>query len=71
MPVVKFDLSLYKKEAIVKAVEAFSNHALFKGRESKKKKEFSLSIKALHRHQEKTVIGEFCNYALGATKQCL
>lgn len=71
MPLIKFDISLYKKEAIENAIAVFSNHAHFRFLKPKERKTLLLEMKALGREKERTVIGEFCNYVLGVTKQCL
>jgi hypothetical protein len=69
MPELKFNKSIYNKEAIKQAVSAYSAHAKFTLTSDKEHIKVRISRAD---PLVKNIIGdEFGNYVLGVTKKCL
>ncbi len=66
MTKLRFNNKIYKKEAIKEAISVYSSLAKIELKEASGYIEVSIQGKI-----PDNLPGEFCNYALGKTKQCL
>lgn len=69
MRALKFNSQIYKKEAVQKAILAFSSLAKFKIKDTKDYVE--VKIDHIAPKFKDTLADEFSNYVLGMTKRCL
>jgi len=69
MPNLKFNIRIYKKEAIRQGISAYSHLAKFKIKDNKGY--LKVKIEKINPEVKDMLVDEFSNYVLGMTKKCL